>query len=438
MIPHLKEALIQLEICSKKKPLKIISHYDTDGITSAVIFAKAMQRLHKSFSLQIVKNLEKEFIESLPEDNVLVFLDLASNSLPYLAKKKTEVFIFDHHEVDQAIPENVIMVNPFLTNQESISSAGIAYLAAKTLSPKNKDLANLAIIGMVGDSLEKNLGKLYDSILKDSETIVKKGLLIYPATRPLDKALEYASNPYIPGVTGSYKGVMEVLNEAGIPKIGDKYKAIYELTEEEMSRLLTSLTLRCLSENPSANLIGNIFLVKFFNKLEDAREISALINACSRMDRTDISLGFCLGDKNCKEEAEKIYAQYKQALIEALHYVSESTKISGKSYTIIHGKDIIKDTIIGTVASIISNSLSYPEGTIIVALAYNQNKIKVSARTVGKKGRNVREVLAKATIPIGGEVGGHSNAAGCLIDKEKESIFLEHLINLLEVESIKI
>lgn len=438
MIPYIKEALAQLEVCSKNKQIKIISHYDTDGITSAAIFAKALKRWRKPFSLQILKNLDKETIESLPEDKILVFLDLASGSLPYLAKKKTEVFIFDHHEVTHEIPKNVTIINPVLTNKEPLSSSGIAYFAAKTLSNKNQDLAHLAIIGMVGDSLEKNVGKAYDYILKESETIIKKGLLVYPATRPLDKTLEYSSNPYIPGVTGSYRGAIEVLNEAEIPKINGRYKALYELTDEEMGRLLTTLTLRCLSENSSANLLGNIFLVKFFNKIEDAREISALINACSRMDRPDISLGFCLGDKNCKEEAEKIYAQYKQALLEALRYVSESQKISGKNYTIIHGKDIIKDTIIGTIASIISNSLSYPEGTIIVALAYNQNKIKVSARIVGNNGKNVREVLAKATVPIGGEVGGHPNAAGCLIDKEKEAIFLEHLINLLELESIKI
>jgi single-stranded DNA-specific DHH superfamily exonuclease len=156
------------------------------------------------------------------------------------------------------------------------------------------------------------------------------------------------------------------------------------------------------------------------------------------MDHPEIALGFCLGNKKSIEEAEKIYIQYKQHLISALKYVSESEKISGKNYTIINAKDNIKDTIIGTVASIISHSPIYSKGTIIVALAYNQDKIKVSARMVGKEGRNVREVLNQVVVPLGGEVGGHHGAAGCLISKEKEGKFIQELQRVLEVELIKV
>ena len=75
---------------------------------------------------------------------------------------------------------------------------------------------------------------------------------------------------------------------------------------------------------------------------------------------------------------------------------------------------------------------------MIIALAYNEDKIKVSARMVGKEGRNVRDVLHKAVVPLGGEVGGHPNAAGCLISKEQESIFLEELQKTLDLDVIKV
>jgi single-stranded DNA-specific DHH superfamily exonuclease len=109
-------------------------------------------------------------------------------------------------------------------------------------------------------------------------------------------------------------------------------------------------------------------------------------------------------------------------------------KISGKNYTIINARDQIKDTIIGTVASIISKSPVYAEGTIIVALAYNEDKIKVSARIAGKEGKNVREVLNKVVVQLGGEVGGHPNAAGCLIQRDHESQFIQELQKVLELE----
>lgn len=438
MLSNIKTAIEKIDKLSQRKPIKVVSHFDTDGITSAAIFSKALTRWGKKFSLQIVKGLEEEFINSLSEDNVLIFLDLASGSLDCLKKKKTEIFIFDHHEVVQEIPENVTMINPVLGNEEQISGSAVCYLFAKALSTQNKDLATLAVIGMVGDLLEKNIGKIFSEIINDSEATIKKGILLYPSTRPIDKALEYSSNPYIPGVSGSRIGTIELLRDSGLQLENGKYKSLYELNEDEMKKLITAIVLRSKGKSNYENMIGNLFLVKFFNKLEDARELSALINACSRMDSPNVALGFCLGNKRLRNEAETVYIDYKQSLVSALKYVSETNKLSGKNYLIINGKDKIKDTIIGTVASIISHSPLYEEGLVIVALAYNEDKIKVSARIAGRKGRNVCEVLHKAVISLGGEVGGHPNAAGCLISRGQETQFLEELKKVLDVEIVKV
>lgn len=439
MLEQIKSAILKIDELSKTKPIKIISHYDTDGITSAAIFSRAMQRWNKRFSLEITKELDESFISKLPENNILIFLDLASGSLHHLKQKNTEIFIFDHHEMpEKDIPKNVTIINPLLINSDLLAASGICYLFAKAISPRNKDLANLALIGMIGDILEKNINKTYDSIIKDAEANLKRGLLLYPSTRPLDKVLEYSSSPYIPDVTGSYIGVVKLLQEANIKKENSRYKSLYELTEAEMSSLITAVMLRCIGKDRIEDMIGNIFLIKWFNKIEDAREISAAINACSRMDFPEVALKFCLGNKEAKQQAEKIYVEYKQHLISALKYISETEKIIGKKYAIINAKDQIKDTIIGTVASIISHSPAYEEGTIIVALAYNNDKIKVSARIAGRQGRNVREVLHKVVVPLGGEVGGHPNAAGCFIEKDKEEVFIQELRKVLEVELIKV
>ncbi|MBU1103512.1 MAG: DHH family phosphoesterase [Nanoarchaeota archaeon] len=441
MLEKIKLAVERINELGAGKPIKVVSHFDTDGITSAAIFSRALKRAGKQFSLEIVKGLDKEFIKGLSEENVLVFLDLASGSLEYLKDKKTEVFVFDHHELSEEwkdkIPENVFMVNPVLEDCEVVSGAAICYLFAKKMSLENKDLANLAVLGMVGDLYERNIGKIFGEILRDAETIVKKGVLVYPSTRPLDKALEYSSNPYIPGISGSRAGVIELLRDADLASDKGRYKALYELSEEEMKKLITAIALRSRGGNQE-NLVGNLFLVKFFNKLEDARELSALINACSRMDYSEVALGFCLGNKIFRKEAEKIYINYRQSLVSALKYISETNKLEGKNYMIINARDKIKDTIIGTVASMISHSPLYEEGLVIVALAYNKDKIKVSARLAGRKGRNLRELLHRVVVPIGGEVGGHPNAAGCLISKEKEEEFIGELRKVLDLEVVKV
>jgi len=442
----IKEVVESIDSFSKTKPIKIISHHDTDGITSAAIFSKALHRWGKAFSLEIVKNLEKDFIDSLPENHILIFLDLGSGSLPSLEKKKTEIFILDHHEISQQeIPKNVTMVNPLLFEEkENIASSAICYLFAKELSEQNKDLANLAVIGMIGDMLEKHIEKIYSEILKEAEVIVKKGLLLYPATRPLDKALENSFSLYIPGVTGSFKGALGLLRDAGIQKTPREYRSLAELSDKEMSDLGTTIMLKKEGHSDSygSEIIGNIYLLKFFNRLEDARELSAIINACGRMGSPEISLGFCLENKAFKEQAGRIYIKYKKTLSSALGQISEMEKISGKNYTIINAQDRIKDTIIGTIASIISFSHLYPKGTIIITMAYSdENKIKVSARLAGREGQNVREVLHKATISLSREVcevGGHPNAAGCLLPREKEQEFINNLKNTLEIELVKV
>ena len=71
-------------------------------------------------------------------------------------------------------------------------------------------------------------------------------------------------------------------------------------------------------------------------------------------------------------------------------------------------------------------------------MAYNEDKIKVSARMVGKNGKNIREVLNSVIEIIGGEVGGHKFAAGCLVEKSKEAEFIKELKKHLEVELVKI
>ena len=440
MLASINKAANQFLEKTTNKKIQIISHHDTDGITSASIMVKALQRLNKEFSLRIVKQLEPEIFKEIQENKVVIFLDLASNSFQYIKEIKNHVFILDHHEIISEIPDNVTIINPHLFNEEEISGAGITYLFAKELDPQNSDLAYLAVIGMVGDLLEKNLNKIYQEILNDSKVVIKKGLTLYPATRPVNKLLEYTSDVYIPGVTGSYLGANNFLRELGIKPINKVYKTLVELTPEELSKLITGIALQSTNIKDSSEIIGNIYLINFFNRTEDARQISAMINACSRLGERSTAIELCLQNKKAKARAEEIYAHYRQNIINALENLPNLRKIESKNYIIIHAENKIKDTIIGTIASILSNSRHYEEGKAIIAMAHNEkgDKVKVSARIVGKNGKNIREILNSVIDEVGGEVGGHKFAAGCLVEKEKEQKFLEMLQKKLEIEMVKI
>jgi len=427
---------------SLNKKIQIISHFDTDGITSAAILTKTLERLEKHFSTKIVKALDQKVIDQFPDNKLILILDLGSGSIEQLGATNKEIFIIDHHEISsENIPSNITIFNPHLIAADNFCTAELAYLFSKSISEDNKDLAHLSILGMIGDLMERTLNPIRNQIIKDSNVIVKKGLLIYPSTRPLDKTLEFSSRPFIPGVTGNISGTFELLNESGIEKFGKKYKALIDLNEREMKDLTTAVMLR-LSSKEAQDHIGSLYLIKLFNKIEDAREISAMINACSRMDESQVALLFCLGNAAARKRAERVHIKYRQQIISGLKYIEQEKKLEGREYVIINAKDNVKDTIIGTLASILSFSSKYKEGTVIVAMAYNEDKIKVSTRMAGRNNdspRNLRELMNSITSSLGhGDSGGHKQAAGCTINLDSEQEFIDLVKKKLEFELVKV
>ncbi len=421
--------------------IQLIGHYDADGITSTAIITKTLERLEKNFSTKILKQLTEKEILSLPKDTLLIFVDMGSGSIGILSKLKNEIFIIDHHEpnITMAIPENLHILNPHLTNDyQEMCSAELSYLFARTINEENKALAYLAVIGMIGDTMEKNINKIRNQIIKEADVGIKRGLLIYPSTRPLDKTLEFSSRPFIPGVTGNRNNVIELLQEADIGKIGKHYKALIDLTEHEMKSLTTAITLRFHQE--AFRYIGDLYLIKFFNKIEDARELAAIINACSRMDAPEIALLLCLGNNQARKKAQRLYVQYRQHIISGLKFIEKNNFIKGGEYVIINAKNNIKDTIIGTLASILSFSSVYKEGTIIITMAYTEDKIKISTRVTGKNtNRNLKELLDSITLSLGrGESGGHKYAAGCTISIDDEQKFIDLIQRKFEYEVVKV
>jgi len=424
---------------TENKPIRLISHYDTDGITSAAIITKTLKRLNKIFSVRIIKGIEESTLKQELERNsreVLLFTDLASNSLDSFQNLKNPVFIIDHHEINSSkLNEKIHVINPHLINKIEMCSSGLCYYFSKAINQNNRDLARLAIVGMIGDRHEKELSKEYQQIIEDAEEVeVKKNLLIFSATRPLRKSLEYSTSFYIPGVTGSQDGVLELLRENGI----SPDKSLCDLNEQESSKLITSIMLKRSAQRDAEEILGNIYILKFFNRKEDGREISVLINACSRCGYSDLALSFCLETQGYYEKAQDIYIKYRKDLLEGLKTVETLEKIQGSGFIILNAKERIKDAIIGTVCSMLSSSNVYERGTILIGMAYNEDKIKVSARISGEGTKNLKEVLEKTVMSIEAEVGGHQKAAGCLIKKEDEQKFLEELKRNLEVEILKI
>ena len=435
------------------KPIRLISHLDCDGITSASIIAETLRREKKKFILNIAKQLNEEILKNLSLEpySTFIFTDLGSGYIKLISKhlKGKKIFIFDHHVPDDlSVHENIIHVNPHLADLDDASSqicgAGITYLFSKLLNEKNQDLSYIALIGSIGDIQVFN--GLNKEILEDSvnnnKIEIRRGLKMFGAqTKPLHKILQFSTEPFIPGVTGSEEGAINFLNDLGINvKENGRFKKLVNLTEEELKKLTTGIILKRLgSEKNPADIFTDIYLLKEEEEesfTKDAREFSTLLNCCGRLGKPSIGIGVCLGNKNLREKANELMKEYKIELINSLNwfYDNKERLIKGDNFVIINAENKIRDTLIGTIASIVSKSNIYKKGTILISMAYTpDNNIKVSMRlcneTIEDK-TDLRTILKEITKDEW-ETGGHRHACGCLIPLDKEKEFISRGLEVL-------
>ena len=447
-----KSIASSLKAIPKDETIRIVGHNDTDGLCSLAIISKALMKEGYQFSLSSVQQLNEGLLKeiALEEYSYVVFVDLGSGYLSMIQEKlgDKEVFVIDHHHVED-VEFKGQHINPHLEGIDGgmmVSGAGMCYLVAKEMDGENINLAHLGIIGAIGDSQEKDgFQELNDRILQDAIASGKlsqvKGLKIYGSqTRPLYKILELSSELKIPGVSGTESGAIQFLNELGIqPKHGVKWRTLADLSEVEHKKLSSAIILKRVDEENPEDIFGKHYILPNEEKntyFYDAKEFSTLLNACGRLDKHAVGIGICLGSKSAKDKALELLSQYKNELMEALTWVKQGSDdiIFEKGYIIVNAKERIRPTIIGTVCSMISKSNMFDNVSIVVVMGRDDRVSKVSIR-----GRDVDVygVIKQITHIVGGESGGHRNAAGALIPVSQEDLFIQHAGEILKNKIIE-
>ncbi len=436
----------------KKEVIRLISHLDADGISAAALMIKLLNNDNRKYSVSIVQQLNKEFIKQLSTEsyNVFIFTDIGSGVIKDINEllKGKQIFVLDHHsiETDESNLSNVILVNPHIhgiDGGKEISGAGVVFRLVSKVDKALEDFAHIAIIGALGDMQEKNgFLRLNDEILKiaveKKKIKVERGLRIFGSqTRPLHKVLEYCTDPYIPGVSGSESGAIQFLHQIGIdPKNGNGWKKIVHLDEKDMKKLVTGIIMKRLNETNPDDVLGNVYILPHEEEespTRDAKEFATLLNACGRLGRASLGIGTCLGDKKIKQQAIRSLADYKKEIVNALNWYNEN-KFSddifwGNRFVIINAKNNVMSTMIGTLASILSKSNLMTNNAFILSMAQAlEGNTKVSLRTTNNiEGKlDLKAVIEEIIKDVGNsESGGHQNAAGAVIPTEKEQEFIE-------------
>lgn len=431
-------------VIREQKHIRIISHIDADGITSASIMAKMLERAGIGYDVKFVKQLDPEIIEK--QNGFTIFTDLGSG-LGELIDKKIPYVIADHHLIATERKRLKNEINPYffgIDGSSEISGAGISYLIAKSFNSKNIDLSALAIVGAVGDMQdldECRLKGMNRTILSDaiSAGVIKPSMDIRyfgRETRPVHKMLQFSDDPIIPGISGYEKSAIELVMGAGVElKSNENWKRWIDLSEEEKRRICSSIVQRLLSagfsHRTAERLIGETYTLNMEHAgtpLHDAKEFATLLNATARHGEGEVGLRVCLGDrKEWFKKAELLLANHRSDLKSGIELVSGQI-VQRRYIQYFHAKDGIMDTLVGIVAGMLLNSDSVDRKKPIIAFANkDMDTVKVSSRATKElvdSGLNLASALRESAARVGGIGGGHPQAAGATIPKGKEEEFL--------------
>ncbi len=451
---------------SAKEQIFVTSHLDSDGLSAAGIIGAALHRRGAYFQLRIIRQLDRAYLSNISTEGPrrYIFSDLGSGQLHHIESALIDAptVILDHHPPSiKNTSKNIRQVNPHLCGFDGtheISGAGVAYLVARHLGASNEDLAALAVVGAIGDVQDR--GEKHTLLSLNKDIIVEDAVaadvleaatdirVFGRETRPIHKALQYTSDPFIPGISNDSEGALSFLSDIGIElKDGDRWRTIASLSKEEKRQLNTALITYMLKRNIPAreaqSIIGRVYTLKRENPgsfLRDAREFSTLLNACGRSDQGGVGVAICMGDRgSLYRKAEAILKEHRRQLAEGLSWLVEDSGSveSRRLLQTFHSRDKITETLVGSIASMALFSRILDWTKPVIAFAFTTDgRVKVSARTtqsVIKSGVHLGEImrLACEEIGSGSEGGGHSIAAGATIPRGSEERFLEIAERLL-------
>ncbi|MDD2665496.1 MAG: DHH family phosphoesterase [Methanocellales archaeon] len=423
----------------------VISHIDADGLTAAAVMCKALDRCGMEHGVRFLKKLDLPTLSEIADlgAELIIFTDLGSSMADETIKLDSEVIIADHHQPKKG--QHKYHLNPHLfgiNGTNELSGAGAVYLIAQKMGP-NSDLADLAIVGAIGDMQDMRGGRLVGlnrSIMLEG---VDAGVLSFETdirlfgrqTRPIYKLLEYCEYPYIPGITGDKDNCIKFLHNLGISLKDEDWRRWIDLCRDEKKLIVSEIMQLCLKRGVPAykvqHLVGEVYtLLKEAEgtELRDASEYSTLLNATARYDNADVGLAVCMGDRGLAyAHARSLLAQHRQNLTEGLKLVKEQRVLALQNLQYFHAGDNIRETIIGIIAGMSGNMEGINRNLPIIAFADSEEGIKVSARgtqDLVHQGLNLAVALHESAKEVGGVGGGHDIAAGATIPKGAEGEFL--------------
>lgn len=376
------------EHLERQEFVEVYAHHDADGIAAGAILCQAMLRQGGRFRLRVRQRVSAAEIGS---DAAVLLCDMGSS----MEDLPAGTMVVDHHHPHF---DGTYHVNPRqhgLDGDIELSASGTAYLVAQYMG-ENRDLAGLALLGIIGDRQQfagKNLEICNEAI---AEGVISAGRGICLTGRDDHERLFSAINPYLHQVSGDEPAVAALLMQAR----GQEGTDLAALLSHIILQISPSTTLEAMEA-----LYGDRYSLER-EVIADARTLAAVVDACGKAGYGGLAASLCLRSATGLDEAWARAIAHRRSVIEAIRTISP--------YPDTPGFYRVDDP---AVSSDVADALAYDciAETPVIVFARAGDLAHVSARAPKGVLIDIGSAVRDVARACGGLGGGHATRAGATI-----------------------
>ena len=417
----------------KSTTVRVISHYDADGITAAAVLCRALYRAGYDFHATLLKHPFKYELSKIKEEGneFVIFSDMGSGQINLIREFGCKVVIIDHHQPInfENQMDSVTQINTNLLGIDgnySASGASMSFLFAMEMNKDNIDLAVLALAGAIGD--KQHLGgfrgvnkTIFEDAIKNHLVEVHKGKLKVLGGKLIDD-ISMSIDPYYIELSGNSEKVGSLLRDVGL----DGRRKYEELTGEEIKKLHSYLLLRFIKNNIRPEIVDTIIADRLTSNYlpDDLERFSDVIDACGKSGETGLALSVCLGDMDLYERAKNVESKYREKILHHLLELEMGKLVEETNFQYFFSPEA---SIGSTLSGIVMNYFPYKNKPVF-SLTKKDGEIHISCRgtkSMVNRGLDLGRIMKNLSKKLGGSGGGHKIAAGGAIKTEDNEAILK-------------
>ncbi len=421
----------------KSSRIRVVSHYDADGISAAGILCNALYREGYDFHATLMRNPFNKGLEKLAkeENELIIFSDMGSGQIETLENLGCKVIIFDHHQyLKSEVGKNVLQINANLCgidgNYEA-SGATLSFFCAKELNIENKDLSPMALAGAIGD--KQHIGGIrgfnkviLEEALEEGFLDERTGIKLYGDS--IFDAIFFSIDPYYKELSGNKDEIESILEQMNI----DKNVKIVDIEQDNLIRLQSYLLFKLIKAGCQTTILDIAIRRRYFSEFLgcELERFADLLDACGKNKHRGLGLSICFGDNDAFMEGVDVEKDYKQKILDYLIELEQNGMKEKEGMRYFYSDS---SSLGGVVAGIAMNYILDGKKPLF-SIARKDDEIHVSCRgdqNLVRKGLDLGNAMKTVTSKLGGYGGGHKIAAGATIDIDKENDFLENVNKIL-------